>query len=54
VAQAWWSSIGGVFTPEVRAQPEALAAMRAAVAETFPEIVLESVADFMVLPSFER
>jgi hypothetical protein len=31
--------------------PEAMAAMRAAVAESFPEIVLESVADFMVLPS---
>lgn len=30
--------------------PEAMAAMRAAVAESFPEIVLESVADFMVLP----
>jgi heme-degrading monooxygenase HmoA len=31
-------------------EPEAGALMREAIAETLPEVVLESVADFMVLP----
>jgi heme-degrading monooxygenase HmoA len=31
--------------------PESMAAMQAAIAERLPEVVLESVADFMVLPS---
>lgn len=34
--------------------PEALKEMRAAIAEELPEVVLESVADFMVMPQDPR
>ena len=33
--------------------PDASAQMRDAIAETFPEIVLESVADYLVLPALD-
>lgn len=39
----------GAFTESV--DPEAGAQMRAAVAEQFPDLVLESVADYLVLPA---
>lgn len=57
-ADGWWYSYAQWPSEQARAQafagasvdPEATRQMREAIAESLPELVLESVADFMILP----
>jgi hypothetical protein len=56
-ADGWWYGYAQWPSAQVRdsafdrpVEPEARQAMRAAIQEALPEIVLESVSDFLVLP----